>query len=163
MPNTRPPTPEGYQGQIELMALEMGVDLEVSVAKDIVSLGAVERMMRHCAACSDHKSCTAFLVAQHGQIEAPPSFCVDRKLILFLHDLMPKPVVVHMPEAEEAEAEADSADMPLVEAADAGLPDADDADADAPAAPDSEGHQVDRIVPEAAPSTAPAPRLHLSF
>jgi hypothetical protein len=161
MPNTRPPTPEGYQGQIELMALEMGVDLEVSVAKDIVSLGAVERMMRHCAACSDHKSCSAFLVAQHGQIEAPPSFCVDRKLILFLHEQMPKPVVVHMPEAEAEVVETEALDTGT---ADAATPDAELADAVLPGAdmPEADGTHVDRIVPEAG-SSPPGPRLHLSF
>lgn len=80
------PTPEGYQGQIEAMASELGVDLDAAIEASAMSLSAVNRMMQHCAACSEHKTCAGFLETRHGLIEAPPPYCVDRKLMLFLHD-----------------------------------------------------------------------------
>lgn len=80
------PPPKGYQGHIEAMAVEMGVDLDASVAASALSQSAVERMRQHCAACPEKATCTGFLHAQHGLIKAPPSYCVDRKLIMFLHD-----------------------------------------------------------------------------
>lgn len=80
------PLPEGYQGQIEAMAIELGVDLDAAIEASAMSLSAVHRMMQHCAACSEHKTCAGFLETRHGLIEAPPSYCVDRKVMLFLHD-----------------------------------------------------------------------------
>ncbi|MDP4032798.1 MAG: DUF6455 family protein [Pseudorhodobacter sp.] len=76
--------PKGYQGQIEAMAVELGVDLDASVAASALSQSALERMMQHCAACPEKETCTGFLQVQHGLIKAPPSYCVDRKLIMFL-------------------------------------------------------------------------------
>lgn len=78
--------PKGYQGQIEAMAIELGVDLDASIAALAVTEAAIERMMSHCAACAEHQTCAGFLKVQHGLIEAPPPYCVDRKLMLFLHD-----------------------------------------------------------------------------
>jgi len=81
---TRPP--KGYQGQIEAMAIELGVDLNAAIAASALTEAAIERMISHCAVCAEHQTCSGFLKAQHGLIEAPPPYCVDRKSMLFLHD-----------------------------------------------------------------------------
>lgn len=96
----RSPPPEGYEGHVERMAVEMGIDLDASIAAGSVSTSAIERLMGHCAACASHRTCSSFMARQHGLIEAPPDYCVDRKLIVFLHELLPKP------EPEDAAADA---------------------------------------------------------
>jgi hypothetical protein len=93
---TNIPRPSGYIGLMEQLAAELGVDLSQLIDEGTVSEHTVERMMHHCAACSDSSACTRLLATHRGHMADPPSFCTNRKLMQELQRQMrshhPKPV-----------------------------------------------------------------------
>ena len=76
--------PSGYLGLMEQMAAELGVDLATLLDHQDVSENTVERMMHHCAACSDSSVCTRHLATHAHQIDSPPAYCINGKLLVEL-------------------------------------------------------------------------------
>ncbi|MCV2881892.1 DUF6455 family protein [Actibacterium sp. XHP0104] len=74
--------PPGYEGLMERVAARLGVNLFTAQQRLGLRHTTVERMMGHCAACSDPGDCRRQLADR--SLSEPPGYCPNRKMILAL-------------------------------------------------------------------------------
>jgi hypothetical protein len=75
--------PSGYDGLMERMARELGLEIIRDRAAIGLSQQDITRLMQRCAACSEAEDCRKRLGRPEAQ-DLPPAYCSNRKLLLFL-------------------------------------------------------------------------------
>ena len=66
------------------LSKKLGLPLDEIVAKGQLPEEIAAKMAVNCKGCAAPARCQSFLVAQPDTIEAPPSFCVNSRLLTFL-------------------------------------------------------------------------------
>lgn len=84
---TFPQIPPGYNGLMERMARELGLDIGSDSRRLGLSPADVARLKRRCAACSEPEDCRRKLAASRKD-DLPPTCCPNRKTLLYLASLM---------------------------------------------------------------------------
>ena len=81
--------PPGYNGLMERMARELGLEIARDSNKLGLSPADVARLKRRCAACSEPDDCRHKLAVSRQQ-DLPPTYCPNRKTLFYLASLMSK-------------------------------------------------------------------------
>lgn len=76
--------PKGYEGLMERLTSQLGIRLSEAQQKHGLSDVTIARMMSHCAGCGESADCTQKLSPGTTQLTAPPNYCYNRKLLLWL-------------------------------------------------------------------------------
>ncbi|MDZ4095230.1 MAG: DUF6455 family protein [Paracoccaceae bacterium] len=84
------PHPPGYEGLMEKLVAELGIELDGASGNCLLTDRAVETLMKRCALCEAPKACERYLTDMHGHITAAPHYCANRKMITFLQENLPR-------------------------------------------------------------------------
>lgn len=70
--------------QLQKLSRKLGLPLDEMVAKGKLPQDIAAKMAENCKSCAEPARCDSFLALQPDKIEAPPSFCVNCRLLTFL-------------------------------------------------------------------------------
>jgi hypothetical protein len=68
---------------------KLGLPLDEVVAKGQLPKNIAAKMAQNCKTCAAPMRCESFLATQPDTITAPPSFCVNCRLLTFLSKSLP--------------------------------------------------------------------------
>jgi hypothetical protein len=71
------------------LSKRMGLNLDTLIARGLMPEQVAAQMADKCTACPDPAGCQAFLDKSPEKITAPPSHCVNIRLLTFLNKSLP--------------------------------------------------------------------------
>lgn len=89
MPKDSKPTPRKAE-LMHRMAAHLDVSIRKAVQSGVLLPDTAARMENHCDACAASAACEAFLNQHLITPAPPPDYCINRRILTFLADSLPK-------------------------------------------------------------------------